>query len=325
VTSEYCSRRSRPILVIILFMGYTVGAGGGGSIASALAAQFGWRAAFWMGGLTPLIVVAILYVLLPESIRFLVLKGDRNDEVAARLRRIDPALDLSGTQGFTIQEEKSGALPVIALFRDGRAPTTLLLWLSYAMNLFVLTFIASWMPTLLRVFAGVELKQAGAIAALFSLGGIISPLLLGYFIDRHGATRVLAANYVAAGVAIILIGLWSGDATLAAIGVFCAGLFVIGGQGGINALAAMLYPTEMRATGVGWALGAGRVASVFGPMAGGAMLAGKWSAAAIFATVSLPIFIAALATVCVRFSRYTDAMAAERNTVAEGRAIISTN
>jgi MFS transporter, AAHS family, 4-hydroxybenzoate transporter len=312
VTSEYCSRRSRPILVIILFMGYTVGAGGGGSIASALAAQFGWRAAFWMGGLTPLVVVAILYFLLPESIRFLVLRGGRNNEVATRLRHIDPALDLSGTQGFTIHEEQSGAIPVVALFRDGRAPTTLLLWLSYAMNLFVLTFIASWMPTFLRVFASVELKQAGAIAALFSLGGIISPLILGYFIDRHGATRVLAANYVAAGVSIILIGLWSGDAMLAAIGVFCAGLFVIGGQGGINALAAMLYPTEMRATGVGWALGAGRVASVFGPMAGGAMLAGKWSGPSIFATISIPIFIAALATVCVRFSRHTDAMAAER-------------
>jgi len=286
-----------------------------------------------MGGLTPLVVAAILYFLLPESIRFLVLRGDRNNEVATRLRRIDPALDLAGTQGFTIHEEQSGTMPVVALFRDGRTPTTLLLWLSYAMNLFVLTFIASWMPTFLRVFASVELKQAGAIAALFSLGGIISPLILGYFIDRHGATRVLAANYVAAGVSIILIGLWSGDATLAAIGVFCAGLFVIGGQGGINALAAMLYPTEMRATGVGWALGAGRVASVFGPMAGGAMLAGKWSGTSIFATVSIPIFIAALATVYVRFSRHTDAMAAERTPppphVGEGRegasAIISTN
>jgi AAHS family 4-hydroxybenzoate transporter-like MFS transporter len=325
VTSEYCSARSRPILVIILFMGYTVGAGGGGSIASAVAAQFGWRAAFWMGGLIPLAVVVILYVLLPESIRFMVLKSDRNDEVAAQLRRIDPALDLSGTQSFTIREEKSGAMPVVALFRDGRAPSTLLLWLSYAMNLFVLTFIASWMPTFLRVFAGVELKQAGAIAALFSLGGIVSPLILGYFIDRHGATRVLSANYVAAGASIILIGLASADATLAAIGVFCAGLFVIGGQGGINALASMLYPTEMRATGVGWALGAGRVASVFGPMAGGAMLAGKWSAGSIFATVSVPVFIAALATICVRFSHQAGTTPADQHGMAGGRAVIGTN
>jgi MFS transporter, AAHS family, 4-hydroxybenzoate transporter len=325
VTSEYCSRRSRPILVIILFMGYTVGAGGGGSIASALAAQFGWRAAFWMGGLTPLVVVALLYVLLPESIRFMVLKGDRSDEVMAHLRRIDPALQLSGPYAFSMREENSGAMPVVALFRHGRAPTTLLLWLSYAMNLFVLTFIASWMPTFLRVFAGVDLKQAGAIAALFSLGGILSPLALGYFIDRHGATRVLAANYVAAGISIILIGLAGADARLAAIGVFCAGLFVIGGQGGINALASMLYPTEMRATGVGWALGAGRVASVFGPMAGGAMLKGQWSAAAIFATTSVPVFIAALATICVRFSRRPGTALADRNAVVEGRPAVGTS
>jgi MFS transporter, AAHS family, 4-hydroxybenzoate transporter len=324
VTSEYCSRRSRPILVIILFMGYTVGAGGG-SIASALAAQFGWRAAFWLGGLTPLLIVALLYLLLPESIRFMVLKDDRSDEVAARLRRIDPALQLSGTQTFTIGEENSGAMPVVALFRHGRAPTTLLLWLSYAMNLFVLTFIASWMPTFLRVFAGVDLQQAGAIAALFSLGGILSPLVLGYFIDRHGATRVLAANYVAAGISIILVGLAGADATLAAIGVFCAGLFVIGGQGGINALASMLYPTEMRATGVGWALGAGRVASVLGPMAGGAMLKGQWSAASTFATISIPVFVAALATIFVRFSRRPGTALADRSAVVEGRPAIETN
>ena len=325
VTSEYCSRRSRPILVIILFMGYTVGAGGGGSIAAALAAQFGWRAAFWMGGLAPLLVVALLYVLLPESIRFMVLKGNRGAEVTALLRRIESAVQLSGTQSFTIGEDNSGAMPVVALFRHGRAPATLLLWLSYAMNLFVLTFIASWMPTFLQVFAGEDLKQAGAIAALFSLGGIVSPLVLGYFIDRYGATRVLAANYVAAGISIILIGLAGADATLAAIGVFCAGLFVIGGQGGINALASMLYPTEMRATGVGWALGAGRVASVFGPMAGGAMLKDQWSAASTFATISMPVFIAALATICVRFSRRPGTALADRSAVLEGRPAIETS
>jgi MFS transporter, AAHS family, 4-hydroxybenzoate transporter len=143
--------------------------------------------------------------------------------------------------------------------------------------------------------------------------------------DRHGATRVLSANYVAAGIAIVLTGLWSADATLAAVGVFCAGLFVIGGQGGINALAAMLYPTAMRATGVGWALGAGRVASVFGPLAGGAMLADHWSAAAIFATASVPVFIAALATIYVRFSHDATAAPRARHAMVEGRTVIGSN
>jgi AAHS family 4-hydroxybenzoate transporter-like MFS transporter len=301
-TSEYCSRRSRAILVMTLFIGYTIGAGGGGSIASALAASYGWRAAFWMGGLTPLALVAVLYFLLPESIRFLVLHGGRDAEVTKRLRAIDPAVDLAGVTGFTIHEPKTGAMPVFALFQNGRAAGTLLLWLSFAMNLFVLTLIASWMPTFLRSFAGIELRQAGAIAALFSLGGIISPFALAWLMDKHGPNRVLAANYVGAALSIFLLGLWIADATLAGIAVFCAGLFVIGGQGGINALAAMLYPTEMRATGVGWALGAGRVSSVFGPALGGVMLADHWSSLAIFSLVAVPVLVAALATMYLRFS-----------------------
>jgi len=318
LTSEYGSRQNRAILVIILFMGYTIGAGGGGSIAAALAAQYGWRAAFVMGGLVPLAVAAVLYFLLPESIRFMVQQGNRDGDVAQRLRDIDPKLDLAGVAGFTIGEPRSGAMPVVALFRDGRAAATVLLWLSFAMNLFVLTLIASWMPTFLRVFAGVDLKEAGAIAALFSLGGIISPLALGWLMNRYGPTRVLAANYLAAGISILLTGLWSADATLAAVGVFCAGLFVIGGQGGINALAAMLYPTEMRATGIGWALGTGRVSSVFGPVLGGAMLAEHWSGPAIFAAASVPVFVAAVATIGMRFANYGANVAPAARPAAQG-------
>jgi AAHS family 4-hydroxybenzoate transporter-like MFS transporter len=81
----------------------------------------------------------------------------------------------------------------------------------------------------------------------------------------------------------------------------------------------------MRATGVGWALGAGRVASVFGPMAGGAMLKGQWSAASIFATTSVPVFIAALATICVRFSPRPGTALADRNAVVEGRPAVGTS
>jgi AAHS family 4-hydroxybenzoate transporter-like MFS transporter len=316
LTSEYCSRRSRAILVIILFMGYTIGAGGGGSIASALAASYGWRSAFVLGGLVPLAVAGLLFFLLPESIRFLVQQGNRVADVVKRLRNIDPSLDLAGVQVFTIDEPRTGEIPFIALFLDGRAAGTLLLWLSFAMNLFVLTLIASWMPAFLRVFAGVDIRTAGSIAALFSLGGIISPLVLGWLMNRYGPTRVLAVNYLAAGISIVFIGLWSANPALAGLAVFCAGLFVVGGQGGINALASMLYPTEMRATGIGWALGAGRVSSVFGPLLGGLLLGARWSGFAILAAASVPAFVAALATLLLRFK--DDVGLAPRPAIAGG-------
>lgn len=316
VTSEYCSHRSRPTLVMLLFIGYTAGAGGGGYLAAILVEHYGWHGAFWLGGLTPLAMVVLLYFWMPESIRFLVLRGDRNDEVASRLRRIDPSVDFAGSAGFTIHEEKSGAMPVVALFHEGRTLATLALWLSDAMNLFVLTLVAAWAPTFVRIFSGAPAEKAAGIAALFSLGGMISPLVLGIFMDRHSANRALAVNYVLGGIALIFLGYVSANVTLSAVGVFLAGWFIIGGQGGINALAAMIYPTEMRATGVGWALGAGRLGSVFGPILGGFVLAEHWTAQSIYLLASLPLVIAAIATLCVRFSHYASpAHAAQRAAV----------
>ena len=308
IATEYGAHRHRAQLVMILFIGYTIGAGGGGYLAALVVARYGWQGAFWMGGLTPLVFVGILYFWLPESIRFLVLRN-RNAEVAEQLRRIDPGIDLPTTSDFTIQEEKSGSMPVIALFRQGRAVATVALWLSDAMNLFVLTFIAAWAPTFLHIFSGAGAEQAAGVAALFSLGGIISPLILGAFMNRYSANKPLAVNYLLGGLAVILMGYVAHSVALSAVGIFLAGLFIIGGQGGINALAAMLYPTEMRATGVGWALGAGRVGSVFGPALGGFMLASHWEIRSIYLVAAIPLAVAAIATICVRFSVYGDAPA----------------
>src|SRR6185312_11766125 len=139
-----------------------------------------------------------------------------------------------------------------------------------------------------------------------SLGGIISPLILGIFMNRYSASRALAVNYVLGALAVILMGLVAHSVALSALGIFLAGWFIIGGQGGINALAAMLYPTEMRATGVGWALGAGRVGSVFGPALGGFMLVNHWSPTPIYLVAAVPLMVAAVATVWVRFTAHVD-------------------
>lgn len=316
IASEYGAQRHRANLVMILFIGYTVGAGGGGYLAALVVSHYGWQGAFWMGSVTPLVIAVMLYFWLPESIRFLVLRGTRNDEVERQLQLIDPQVGLAGTTGFTIREERSGSMPVIALFRQGRALATVALWLSDAMNLFVLTFVAAWAPTFLHLFAGAGAEQAAGIAALFSLGGIISPLILGMLMHRYSASKTLAVNYLLGGCALVAMGYVAGSAALSAAGIFFAGLFIIGGQGGINALAAMLYPTEMRATGVGWALGAGRVGSVFGPLLGGFVLENHWQALPIYLVAGIPLVIAAAATVRVRFAAHVD-------TPAPGEAVAS--
>ena len=77
--------------------------------------------------------------------------------------------------------------------------------------------------------------------------------------------------------------------------VAIAGMCIIGGQVGINALAGTLYPTSIRATGTGWAFGVGRVGSILGPVAGGKLIAMGLSLGALFATAAAPILVSASA------------------------------
>ncbi len=77
---------------------------------------------------------------------------------------------------------------------------------------------------------------------------------------------------------------------------FFVGAGVIAGQGGLHALSSMFYPTRVRATGVGWALGAGRIGGIFGPILGGHALAGHWTATATFLLAGLPMLAVAAVT-----------------------------
>jgi len=95
--------------------------------------------------------------------------------------------------------------------------------------------------------------------------------------------------------AVGAIGQLGHSAVLVSLAIFAAGFCVVGGQIAANALAAGFYPTSVRASGVGWALGIGRIGSIVGPLVGGVLLAEKWSTAAVFMTAAAAALVAALA------------------------------
>ena len=96
ITVEYAPERLRATMVNWMFIGYTAGAASGGAVAAFLVGKYGWQSAFWVGGLVPLGFAVILYFALPESIRFCVLRNERDPRIPGLLRRIDPALALTG-------------------------------------------------------------------------------------------------------------------------------------------------------------------------------------------------------------------------------------
>jgi MFS transporter, AAHS family, 4-hydroxybenzoate transporter len=297
LTSEFNPRRRRATMVMIMFCGFSVGAALGGLLAAALIPDFGWRSVFIVGGVAPLLLAPILALRLPESVRFLVLTGHAQQRVAALLKRINPKAAFAPATRFVVHEPELTGMPVLHLFRSGRTPVTLLLWVVFFMSLLDLYFLAYWLPTVLNDL-GASVSGAALIGSMLQVGGVVATSVLGSIIDRF-SFRALTLVYFIAVFAVGAIGQFGHSAILVTIAVFAAGFCIIGGQIAANALAAAFYPTAIRATGVGWALGIGRVGSIVGPLVGGGLLSMKWSAAEVFMTAAVAALCAALAAFCL--------------------------
>lgn len=292
LTGEYCPSRRRATLVVIMFCGFSLGSILGGGLTAALISRFGWRPVFLVGGALPLLLTPALFLMLPESILFLVAKGAKRERIAQLLSRIDPGFTVPADARFVSPESAGAGVPVAQLFRGGRAVGTLLLWVVFFLNLMDFFFLQNWLPTIFTD-SGYTTEIAVLVSTLVSVGGIVCGVLSGPLMDRFGPYSVLAGLYLGGTVFVVLLGLASASLAATVATTLCAGFCVSGGQKSVNALAVIFYPTAARSTGVGWALGIGRIGSIAGPLLGGWLMARGWSTVNLFELAALPMLCAA--------------------------------
>ena len=292
LAGEFSPKRKRVTLMMFVSCGFTIGAVLGGLLSSAMIPTWGWQSIFYLGGAIPLVLSLLMFLQVPESMQFLVLRDKPTEPVASCLRKIDPTLHIDRGTRYVVLESKGGA-PVAELFRGGRARATILLWVINFMNLLNLYFLANWLPTISKS-AGLSISTAVLIGTALQVGGVMGTLVMGPVIDRLGFYKVLIPVFVIAAVAIVMIGQPGISLPLMFTVVTIAGLCIIGGQPAVNALAATYYPTTLRSTGIGWSLGIGRVGSIVGPVVGGELIRLNWSNTDIFIAVAVPAVISSL-------------------------------
>jgi MFS transporter, AAHS family, 4-hydroxybenzoate transporter len=229
---------------------------------------------FLLGGALPLSISVLLMAALPESIRFRVRHAASHAWIGRQLARVDRNYRYDASHVFVTRDGgKPGAVNL--LFTEGRAPLTLLLWTIFFFSLFGMYLLTSWLPS---IFDAQKWPRALAIqsASNFQFGGIFGGVILGLLIDRYGAYKVLAPTFLAAALLTAAIGWFQASLATTMIVVVLSGFAIVGAQLGMTALAASAYPTEIRATGVGWALGVGRSGAVVSPFLGGLALSADW-------------------------------------------------
>jgi len=298
LTSEYMPSRSRNAAVMVMFCGFPFGSAFSGWTVAALISNYGWQSIFLVGGSIPIVVALLLAVLLPESIRFLIIKGGQKQRILRYVERIAPGTMVQTDVAAGAVEHSTTPFPVAQLLAEGRAALTLMLWIMFFMNLLNLWFLNNWLPTIMND-AGIHVERASLIASLFQVGGVVGTLALAGALGRSLSFAMLAATYLGAAIFIALIGNAGDSIPLLVITVFASGVGVIGGQTVANALTAGCYPTMIRSTGIGWALGIGRLGSIVGPILGGFLLSFGGSVRGVFWAAAAPALIATLAALGV--------------------------
>ncbi|WP_321887907.1 3-(3-hydroxy-phenyl)propionate transporter MhpT [Paraburkholderia bannensis] len=270
--SEAAGPQQRSTAVGAMYCGMPFGAAIAALIGMLGASPTSWRDVFYVGGLGPIVMVPLLGVFLRESHQF----------VAARAAK-------------GARENVPGISE--ALWRHGRARTTIALWISYLGTLIVLYFLMNWLPSMV-LSRGLTRVQSNIVLMMFNIGGGIGAVAIATIMDRFGRRRTVIGMY--AGIALALAALASagGAASMACGGLLC-GLFLVGGQSVLYALAGHAYPTEVRGTGVGAAVAVGRLGSILGPLVAGQLFALGQSSSVLVAS-SIPLcVIAALAALTV--------------------------
>jgi MFS transporter, AAHS family, 4-hydroxybenzoate transporter len=257
--------------------------------------SFGWPSVYIVGGVVPLLMVVALALWLPESPRFLATKGNLSPREAELLRR----LGIRPGQSTAAVDVASGN-PIKMLFGEGYALQTVLLWIVFFCSLMNLFLFAYWMPEVLHL-GGMTPGEAARATSYRDLGAIFAVLYLGALIDKHGPERALAWHYAAGIIFIGAIALLAMPYLLLVVVIFLSGMTIIGSQTGANATAGKLYPARMRTSGIGWALGIGRLGGIAAPVLGGWLLSLGMHPPQIFLSACAFALIAAIATALLVF------------------------
>ena len=228
----------------------------GGALAAvvSLGGQVGWnwRVIFYIGGLVPIVTAMLMLRLLADP-----RKGGAAPAKPAQIE------GLAST-----------------LFGRDRAPTTGLLWAGFFFTQLVLYLMLNWLPSLV-IGLGFTRSQASWTSVSFNLGGAAGAGFLGKLHAGNDRRQWVLTTY--AGMAVALTAVASINKVFAVALLACAfaGVFIVGAQLILFALAPLYYRKAIRGTGVGAAVAVGRLGTVVGPIFAGVLLAGGSSSAAV--------------------------------------------
>jgi MFS transporter, AAHS family, 4-hydroxybenzoate transporter len=318
---EYAPKRYRATIVTVIMMGYSLGTALGGPIAIWLIPRFGWKSVFIVGGALSLACAGVLFVILPESIRFLASKGLGADRIGPIIRRIAPGQSIPAGSSFIVSDEnqQNKNFKPSLLFRGELRLITPLVWIAYIASSLAVFFIVNWTPVVFEALK-YSRREAATAASLYSAMGAVGGLLLMRFTDKRGAIAITVMPIMTALLLLTATFVSMGHIAFLVLSAATGG-FLIGGHFGMHSICGIFYPSAYRGNGAGWATSIAKIGSVAGPILGGIVLSTTLPVRDIFAVLAVcPVVMAVCIYIVGRLHRRIlgrEALAATESADAE--------
>lgn len=266
MAAEFSNARCRNLSVSLMAGGYPMGVIIGGSVASLLLASFDWRAVFLLGAILTLVFLPLAWLLMPESISYLVHR--RPSDALQRINRSLGRMGHPPIEALPPEPEEAPHTSLTRLFRPDLMRVTLLLSLAYFAHIMTFYYIIKWIPKLV-VDMGYSPALSGSVLVWANVGGVCGSVLLGLLSRRYPVRNLVIGTLLFAAVMVAVFG--TGQSTLVQLSLVAAtaGFFTNAAIVGMYALFAQAFPTEVRAGGTGFVIGAGRGGAVLGPVLAG--------------------------------------------------------
>jgi MFS family permease len=297
VVAEFSNTRRRDLNVAIMSIGYPVGAALGGFITSTGLELAEWRSVFYFGATVTVVMIPIVFFLMPESVHWLARK-----QPPRALDRINRTLARFGhptVAELPVVSAETRKLSTGEMFKPGLLAVTVLATIAYFFHITTFYFIVKWVPTIV-VGMGFATSSAGYVLSWLNVGGATGGTVIGLLSLRYSVKKLTIAMMLLSTVAVTLFGRSPADLLQLTLICMVAGFCTNASITGMYAIFAKAFPTHVRASGTGFAVGVGRGGSVLAPIIAGFLFSAGYELPTVSVLMSLGSIVAAGALVKMR-------------------------
>jgi benzoate transport len=290
VAAEFASARRKHLSVSIMAIGYPLGGVIGGMFAAWLLRSYDWRSVFYFGFVVTLVFIPAVYFLIPESVHWLTRK--QPDGALARVNAALQRMGHAAVAALPTPEETVKKRSLVEIFAPGLISITLILTAAYFLHITTFYYILKWVPEIV-VRMGFPPSSAAGVLNWYMAGGAAGGAVFGFLTVRYSLKTLTIVVLLLSTVMVAIFGRTPPDLGRLSMICFLAGFFANAGIVGLYAIFAHAYPTQVRATGTGFAIGVGRGGSMLAPAVAGFLFEGGLSLPAISLLMALGSSLAA--------------------------------